>query len=113
MPSNPIPRSVLKVVQTPILRHGIRSLSRTSSTWEGRHPSEHVTNQKHEHNIHAEASNKGQKTKVQDQAETTPEKQSSATSQRDTGGAAKAEVEKTGRKDRGMGLQDERGGVST
>ena len=109
--SNVLP--VLKSRPLPLARQGIRPFSRVSSTWQGRHPSEHVTNQNHEHNIHAEASNKGKKARESDQADSTSEKHSAATSQRDLGGAAKAEAEKSGRKDKGMGLQDERGGVST
>ena len=104
---------VVKGWSLPFLRNSARPFSRVSSTWQGRHPSEHVTNQDHEHNIHAEAANKGKKAKEADQAEASSDKQSAATSQRDVGGAAKAEAEKSGRKDRGMGLQDERGGVST
>ena len=78
---------------------------------EGRGPEEHVTNQDHSHNIHAEASNKGQQAKAEDASDDGLNKNSTATSQGSTDTAKEAES-KHGRKDRGMGLQDERGGVS-
>ena len=77
----------------------------------GRGPEEHVTNQEHSHNIHAEASNKGQKARAEDATNDGVNKNSTATSQSSTDTAKEAES-KHGRKDRGMGLQDERGGVS-
>ena len=79
--------------------------------WKGRHTEEHVTNQNHEHNIHAGASQAGKRAKEEDESGDGEHINSQATSQKTTN-TAKEEEAKTGRKDRGMGLQDERGGVS-
>lgn len=94
------------------LRQPVRPFSRSASGWTGRQPSDHVTNQDHKLNVHAAASNEGQEQRAHDQADTTTHKHSAATSQSDAGGLAKEVEQKTGRKDRAMGLQDERGGVS-
>ncbi|MCJ1329198.1 hypothetical protein MMC10_005876 [Thelotrema lepadinum] len=77
--------------------------------WKGRHTQEHVTNQDHEHNIHASASKSGKKAKAEDASHDGEHKNSQATSEKSTT-TAKEEEAKSGRKDRGMGLQDERGG---
>ena len=71
-----------------------------------------MTNQDHDHDIHAAASNSGQQTRAEDQSENKVQKDSAATSQKDVAGTAKKAAEEKGRKDWGLGLQDERGGVS-
>lgn len=84
--------------------------SKLTEDWKGRKPDEHVTNQDHEHNIHAGASKSGQRAKAEDVSQDSEHKNSQATSEKSTS-TAREEEAKAGRKDRGMGLQDERGGV--
>ena len=70
-----------------------------------------MTNQSDGHNIQASASKSGKKAKEEDLSHDGDHKNSQATSEQSTSTAKKEEA-KSGRKDRGMGLQDERGGVS-
>ncbi|KAI4149477.1 MAG: hypothetical protein LQ340_004609 [Diploschistes diacapsis] len=77
--------------------------------WDGKPAEEHVTNQNHEQDIFAAASNSGQRAKEEDDSHDGGHKHSQATAQTSTTTAKEAEA-KSGRKDRGMGLQDERGG---
>ena len=86
------------------------STAKLTDDWKGRHTQEHVTNQKHDHNIHASASRSGKKAKEEDNSDNGEHKHSQATSEKSTT-TAKEEEAKSGRKDRGLGLQDERGGV--
>jgi hypothetical protein len=79
--------------------------------WKGRGADEHLVNQKHEHNIFEESSKKGQRSRAEDLSHDGDSTNSQATSQKTTSTAKEAESQH-GKKDRGMGLQDERGGVS-
>lgn len=112
MPPIRIPRGIVCSEVRSYSQGCIQLFAHTSSTWTGRKPSEHVTNQDHGHDIHAAASNSGQRTRAEDQSENKVQKDSVATSQKDVSGAAKKAAEEKGRKDWGLGLQDERGGVS-
>lgn len=112
MPPIRIPQGIVCSEVRSYSQGSIRLFAHTSSTWTGRKPSEHVTNQDHDHDIHAAASNSGQRTRAEDQSENKVQKDSVATSQKDVSGAAKKAAEEKGRKDWGLGLQDERGGVS-
>ena len=90
----------------------IRRVSSTSSTWTGRKPEGHVTNQDHDHNIQSSASNSGQRTRAEEYGK--EDSTSGATSEKDasgTKGGRNAEG-KGAKANAGIGLQDERGGVS-
>ena len=111
-----IPQSHLLIRRTLTTTPSLSSSKASTDT--GRPASEHVTNANHNYNIHAEASNKGKAARAEDQGGDdqgdgtvdATQKNSAATSERTTP-AAKEEEAKSGRKDKGMGLQDERGGV--
>ena len=111
----PRPAAAFKVAQTSTSLRPFRTFAASSikltDDWKGRKPEEHVTNQEHEHNIHAGASKSGQRAKAEDHSHDGEHKNSHATSEKSTT-TAREEEAKSGRKDRGMGLQDERGGVS-
>lgn len=74
----------------------------------GKNPKTHVTDSKDELDIQSEASGKGQRARESGDAGL-----SSATSQKDPGGSNKKASEKTKAPGPVIGMQDERGGVSS
>ena len=85
----------------------IRTLATGTKDWEGRQPSEHITNRKDELNVQASASHAGKRAKAEGASN------SSASSDKDQGNnnerAKKDHPEAPGPV---IGMNDERGGVS-
>ena len=85
----------------------------TTKDWQGRQPSEHVTNQKDDLNIHASASQSGQGDRMKDAHSSSDSGQSQATTEKDKGGQnAQAKRDHPEAPGPVIGMNDERGGVS-
>ena len=106
---------------SPILRHTFPSIiprtprflvssitARSNGTWQGRQPSEHVTNQDQELDIHSSASKSGKRQRAEGDG-----KDSSAATEKDVGNQnEKAKKDHPEAPGPVIGMNDERGGVS-